>query len=200
MQWRRMQNPSSCLDDSLRFFPFSLFENFHGWEESLELVSEHESIFSPDWWLFYWHLPLKLLTFEWQAAGPEFSNSFRKRKETRKTATDMFIPLLVILITKQKSPKFLFIFLFLQVTQGSSSHLQNYIVDSHKWLYCVSPHLFTVSSIQNNFASFFSYHLIFCFFSLFLFTFVDKILLIFTFFIMPMVYFLLLPSCNFNIF
>ena len=156
--------------------------------------------FLPRLMAFLLTLASKLLTFEWQAAGPEFSNSFRKRKETRKTATDMFIPLLVILITKQKSPKFLFIFLFLQVIQGSSSHLQNYIVDSHKWLYCVSPHLFTVSSIQNNFASFFSYHLIFCFFSLFLFTFVDKILLIFTFFIMPMVYFLLLPSCNFNIF
>ena len=42
-----------CLNESLRFFPFNFpFKKCHGWSESLELVSGHESTFSPDCQLF----------------------------------------------------------------------------------------------------------------------------------------------------
>ena len=79
-QWRRMQNPTSCLDDSLRFFPsFYPFKNYNGWAESLDLVLGHESTFSPDCQLFWVkHLSFllthtsRLLAFEWRAAELEF--------------------------------------------------------------------------------------------------------------------------------
>ena len=51
-QWRRMQNPTSCLDDSDSSpHPIFPFKNCRRWAESSELVSEHESFFSPDCWL-----------------------------------------------------------------------------------------------------------------------------------------------------
>ena len=58
----RTQPPASVIPwDSLPtpHLPFFSFKNCHGWAESLELVSGHESIFCPDCWL-YW---LKHLSF-----------------------------------------------------------------------------------------------------------------------------------------
>lgn len=55
-QWRRMQNPTFCLDDFLIFFsspPIFSFKNFQGQAKPLLLVSEHESTFSTDCQLFW---------------------------------------------------------------------------------------------------------------------------------------------------
>ena len=79
----RTQPPASVIPwDSLPtpHLPFFSFKNCHGWAESLELVSGHESTFSPDCWLFRlkWlsfllHLPLELLVYKHRAAKPGFS-------------------------------------------------------------------------------------------------------------------------------
>ena len=77
-----MQNLTSCLHDSLKFFPCFPFKNCHGWAESLELASEHESTFSPQIPGFSEEsncLSTNIcpwsLAFEQQAAEPEFSNN-----------------------------------------------------------------------------------------------------------------------------
>ena len=86
-QQRMKQNPTSCLDDSLRLFlPTSIFpsENCHGWAESLELVSWHKSNFSPGCQIFWLpHLSFLLtlasqITGLWVAAAkPGFGNNLR---------------------------------------------------------------------------------------------------------------------------
>ena len=62
------------------------FKNCHGWTKPLELVlGHHESIFSPDSWLFWvkhlfflWHFPFELLAFGHWAVKPEFSDNFNE--------------------------------------------------------------------------------------------------------------------------
>ena len=48
-QWRMMQNPTSCLNDSLKFFPPFPFKSCHGWAECSELVLGHESTFPQEY-------------------------------------------------------------------------------------------------------------------------------------------------------
>ena len=40
-QWRMMQNPTSCLDHSLRFSPLFPFKNCHGWSHLTRRNSHH---------------------------------------------------------------------------------------------------------------------------------------------------------------
>ena len=63
-EWCRIQPPASMIH--WNSFPVSPLKNCHGWAESLELASEHESTFSPQIsgfseesnLPFYKHLPL----------------------------------------------------------------------------------------------------------------------------------------------
>ena len=81
-QWKMMQSLTSCLDDSLKFFPPFPFKNCHGRAESLEFILRCESAFSPDCQLFWLKLLSFLptlasqsLAFEHRAAEPQFSNN-----------------------------------------------------------------------------------------------------------------------------
>ena len=77
-----MQSLTSCLDDSLRFFPRFPFKNCHGWAESWELVLGPRVSLPPRlpaFWLkqlsFLPTLASWVLAFKWGAAKPEFANT-----------------------------------------------------------------------------------------------------------------------------
>ena len=69
-------------------FPLFPFKNCHGWAESSELVSGHESTFSSDCWLFWLKhlsflltLAFWLLAVECQAAETEFCKKLSDREK-----------------------------------------------------------------------------------------------------------------------
>ena len=80
-----MENPTSCLDDSLRFFflpPFFLLktimaeQNLQSWSlDTSPPSSEIASFSDKNTFPFYWHLPLELLAYEQRAAEPRFGNN-----------------------------------------------------------------------------------------------------------------------------
>ena len=93
-QRKIMQNPTSCLGDSLSFFPIFPFKNCHDWAESSELVPGHKFPISPDCQLswskhlfFLLTLVSQIIGFWTQASSqPGFSNMFCQEKACSKEA------------------------------------------------------------------------------------------------------------------
>ena len=96
-EWCRTQPPASMIHwDS---FPNSIFpfENCHGWAESSELVSGHESTISPDCRILWLkHLSFLLTLASWiigfwaQAAEPGFSNNYTIIKLNKNFSCEIF--------------------------------------------------------------------------------------------------------------